>query len=260
MALSPASDTFVSTSLDNTLRLWDIRSQSPQGQLNLTSPSLAAYDPTATVLAIACLPAQSIMLYDVRNYDKAPFATFEMRDIESTFSTKRYSSNAQAAASTSSSPTPPGSWTKLEFSNDGKRLLIATTGPGHYLLDAFEGNLDAYLPRPLGPTGRIPPGDLGALRAAQHAGNTGRGVPGQGDACFSPDGRYVIGGSGEAGVYAWDAEGEGRDGPERVLSPTMELGKGGAGGGAACVVGYNPRYNLLATADRALVFWMPEME
>lgn len=217
------------------------------------------YDPTATVLAIACPAAQSILLYDVRNYDKVPFATFEMREIEEMFAKR---------PPVGGSKQTPGNWTKLEFSNDGKRLLVATTGPGHYLLDAFEGSLEAYCARPQGPTGRVPPSELGALRARQQRGSSphdSHGVSGQGDACLSPDGRYVIGGSGENGLYVWDAvEGEfdrSSGGPEeKILKPSVELGGGKGPGGAASIVGYNPRHNLLCTADSALVFWLPEME
>lgn len=244
----------MSASLDNTVRLWDIRSSSPQGQLNLTTPYLCAYDPTATVIAIASPAAQSILMYDARYYDKAPFATFEMRDLEATFS--RNSTGGPSGTS--------GDWTKLEFSNDGKRVLLATNGPGHYVLDSFEGHLEAYCVRPQGSTNRVNPSDLGALRERQSdrkaVGSVG--ASGQGDACLSPDGRYVVGGSGESAVYVWDPQGgefgSAAEGADRVLRPSAELTSKGTG--AAAVVAYNPRHNLLVTADDAVVFWLPEMD
>ncbi|KAF4545963.1 uncharacterized protein LTHEOB_4615 [Lasiodiplodia theobromae] len=48
-----------------------------QGLLKLHGPYLAAYDPCSSVIAIASPPTQTILLYDVRNFDKPPFAIFD---------------------------------------------------------------------------------------------------------------------------------------------------------------------------------------
>lgn len=219
-------------------------------------------------MAVAVPLAQSVLLYDVRNYDKPPFATFDLRDIEAAYA-------SQQPARATNGHGPPANWTKVEFSNDGKNLLIATNGSGHYILDAFEGHLTAFCVRPQGPTNRVGPMELGELRTQHRAaaasapssrdkstngtasrGNTGP-TTGQGDACFSPDGRYVIGGSGPGALYVWDVLGgeyAGTDG--KVLRPSADLTSKEAG--AASVVAYNPRHNLLITADRSVVFWLPE--
>lgn len=227
LALCPASDTFLSCSLDNTLRLWNLQSPNPQARLNLSTPYLAAYDPSATVIAVASASTHSILLYDLRNYDKPPFATFDMRP---------YLSASQQAASA-----PP--WTKLEFSNDGKSLLLASnSGTGHLLLDAFDGQLKAHCPRTTShPTGlRAPPGQPGQL--------------GQGDICFSADGRYLIGSSGgDSNAIVWDAYGQ-VEIETRQLKPMCSLPYKGKVG----VAEWNPRYNMLCTADREVVFWLPD--
>ncbi|KAB8343033.1 hypothetical protein FH972_022627 [Carpinus fangiana] len=249
LALSPSNDNFLSASLDDTVRLWDMQSQSAQGILKLKQPTLCAYDPTATVLAIACPLAQQILLYDVRNFDKPPFTTFDLQPAE-----HAHGGGPHAG--------PQNNWAKLEFSNDGKRLLLVTTGPGHYLLDAFSGKLLAFCARPQGPTGRLPPAQWGELRERQRSKSAaGLGATGQGDACMSPDGRYVIGGSGEHGLCVWDAAGREAGEPgarDMVLQPLHELGSKVAG--RAAVVAYNPRHNLVVTADKAVVFWLPDMD
>ena len=226
LSLCPSADTFISCSLDNTVRLWTLSSPSPQARLNLATPYLCAYDPSATVIAIASAGTHSVLLYDLRNYDKPPFATFDMRP---------YLSSQQKAQ-------PKPDWTRLEFSNDGKSLLLASNAPqGHLLLDAFDGSLRAHCPRTTQhPTGlRAPPGQPGRL--------------GQGDVCFSADGRYLIGGSGGDGdAIVWDTHGQ-VEVETKVLGAMCSL----PCKGRASVVEWNPRYNMCATADREVVFWLP---
>lgn len=229
LSMSPSDDRFLSSSMDNTVKMWDLRSANAQGNLNLHAPYLTSYDPSATVIAIGSPPAQSILLYDLRNYDKPPFATFELEDIE-----KRFTPYGQR---------PMEGWTKMEFSNNGQYLLVGTTGGGHYLLDAFDGSLKAYLRRPSGPTGRTAPGDT--IPSTDNLG--------QGDVCFTPDGRYIIGGNGSShGLLVWDSEGERQ--PNKVLEPISEL----PATKPASVVGYNPRHNLVASADKDVMLWLPD--
>ncbi|MCJ1258441.1 member of Set1p complex, histone methyl transferase [Lignoscripta atroalba] len=247
LTLCPASDTFLSCSLDNTVRLWSLSSPSPQGRLNLSTPTLAAYDPSATVIAIASPSTSSVLLYDLRNYDKPPFATFDLRRLES------FPAVARAAQQAGISPTTliSSDWTKLEFSNDGKSLLVATnTSLGHLLLDAFSGEIKAFLSRPP----KSLPLNPSNLRPAPYPhSSTSFNPPGQGDVAFSADGRYLIGASGgERDAVVWDAQGQADS--ENVLLPMAGLPWKGKVG----VVEWNPRFNMCATADKDVVFWLPD--
>ena len=226
LTVSPASDTFMSSSLDDTVRLWDLRSSNPQGRLNLTKPCLAAYDPSASVVAIASNSTQTVLLYDLRNYDKPPFATFDVLP----FMPKHVVESGKC------------DWTRLEFSNDGKSLLVGSNGArGHFLLDAFEGDLKAYCVRSQHPINlRAPPSELG--------------IRGQGDVCFSADGRYIVGGSGgDRDAIVWDTHGQ-IEIETKELKPMCSL----PCKTKAAVVEWNPRYNMCATADKEVTFWLPD--
>lgn len=223
--MSPAADTFLSCSKDDTVALWDLNSRNAQGKLKLASPYLATFDPSGSVIAIASQSTSFVLLYDFRNYDKPPFASFDISRYE-----ERYTPSTRGRC-----------WTKLEFSNDGKHLLLGTDYHGHFLLDAFEGNLKAFLVGKNGPTGRAAP-----------VSSSGKPL-GQGDACFTPDGRYVLGGAGDqTDTLVWDVN----QAPDSglFLHPIARLPHRGR----SSLIQVNPRYNMFATADSEIAFWLPE--
>lgn len=234
LTMHPGSDTFISCSRDNTVRLWNVGTKNWCGQLNLREPYLAAFDPSGNIFAVASASSGSILLYDYRNYDRAPFATFDV---------------AEACADVDARHALED-WTKLEFSNDGKSLLLGTRGPGHFLLDAFDGSLRAYLHRPEGGTRRAVAGE-GSMANGATAVDDGSGLEGSGECCFTPDGRYVLSGA-RKDVLIWDTLGtpghDKRLGPAHVLEEKRQ----------AAVLAFNPRYNFFATADQELLFWLPD--
>jgi COMPASS component SWD2 len=235
--MCPSSDEFISCSEDGTARLWDLSSSNSAGVINLPGSLLAAYDPTASVVAFACAPACQVLLYDLRNFDKQPFSTFDLLPAEQRFNARHRADGARARGQ---------AWTRLEFSNDGKNLLLATAGDGHYVLDGFDGNLVHYLKRP-GVSQRAAPGD-----------ESGR-VGGSGDACFTVDGQFVVGGSGlDDGVLVWDVV-QGRNSGD-VLRPMAKLPFNQGTQDRVEIVGYNPRFNLLCTADKNFLMWTPDSE
>lgn len=208
LEVSPLNDQFLSSSWDNTVRLWDLRSSHCHGLLNIRSPSLTTFDPAGIIFAVANHPLESsICLYDLRNYDKEPFSTFRL---------------------------PPGAghgqiadWTKIEFSNDGKLILIGTRGDSHYILDSFTGELK--------------------IRLYGHA-PTMSNTPTSGDVCFTPDGGYVLAGSADKSVMVWDLHASTRDG---ALAPQHILDTYNCG--VPRVLQFSPKNHLLVSADKEVV-------
>jgi COMPASS component SWD2 len=230
ITLCPSNDRFISCSRDDTVLLWDLQSPNYQGKLKLTSPYLSAYDPAALVMAIASPLTHFILMYDIRNYDQGPFAEWDMQPHE-----RRFLSGG-------------GEWSKLEFTNDGVHLILSTTGAGHFVIDAFDGQLIYFAHRQAGHSGRLGP----AARSGRADGISP--TVGQGDTAVSPDGQYLLGGSAENGILIWDISKKETAPPTPVLEPQDTL----SGQGKSPIVGYNPRVNLLVSGDRDLYFWQPD--
>lgn len=141
-------------------------------------------------------------------------------------------------------------WNKLEFSNDGKHLLLGTSGNSHFLLDAFDGHCKAVLRKERGSIRRLGPGESNH----EHTEVTSSDYlyPSTGDCCFSPDGRYVLSGTRQKNVLVWETLTGSSE--AKVVAPINELPHTDG----AALIAFNPRYNMFATADKEVVFWLPD--
>ncbi|CAE6522067.1 unnamed protein product [Rhizoctonia solani] len=236
--VSPVDDGFMSSSLDNTVRLWDLRSPQCRGLLNLPAPPVVAYDSTGVVFAVAINQYSRILLYDMSNFDKEPFKTIHLDDAR--------------LAKISYPPRIPV-MTSMSFSTNGKWLLVGTAGEVHYILDAFDGDLlcrlEGHLGLERGKTGN----SLGVV--------PDRGISGE-EVCWTPDSKFVVGGSQTGKIHVWDVAKFLAHQPP--LTPQSEIPTLNASvtldghPGASRCVKFNPRNCMMATAGAELAFWLPE--
>lgn len=114
LCMSPIDDTFLSGSLDKTIRLWDLKTPSCSGIMQTQGRPVANFDPEGLIFAVG-INSEYVKLYDLRSFDKGPFNAFKLthnKDVN---------------------------WTGLKFSPDGKQICITTDANTLQTLDSFIG-------------------------------------------------------------------------------------------------------------------------
>ncbi|CCH45173.1 putative WD repeat-containing protein [Wickerhamomyces ciferrii] len=115
LEVSPRQNIFASASLDDTFKIWDLRTSTAQFSLPSKHSSFVSFDPTGDVVAIASQSRGIIDLKPIEMLHQLPCASFEV---------------------------PQGfNFNKVEFSNDNRYILVCSTNQNHLLLDSFDGNL-----------------------------------------------------------------------------------------------------------------------
>jgi COMPASS component SWD2 len=233
LEMSPVDDGFMSGSLDKTVRLWDLRAPAARGLLALPAPPVVAYDASGLVFAVAVNRYSRIMLYDVANFDKAPFLTITLED--PTLSAVSYPPRAIYI-------------TSLAFSSNGKYLLVGCSGDAHYIMDSFEGHLLAKLEGHVGLERRNINTPIGIEPVKGSSGE---------EVCWTPDSKYIVGGSLDGRVFIWDVQNlPHKSGPVELHVPPKRIKPSTVVDGhpnASRCVRFNPRLAMMCTAGTELV-------
>ena len=123
--VNPVLNTFCSSSYDGTVKFWDLKSSSATGSLSMGQNTVCGFDPQGIIVGIGKhsngSQSGTVGLYDLKTFDKGPFAEISIPCLQNQL------------------------WNKLEFSNNGKLILISTDSREHYILDAFLGKLLAIV-------------------------------------------------------------------------------------------------------------------
>lgn len=234
LQLSPQDDTFISCSMDGSVRMWDLGTsvnaigiintqpnRTPLAEISTQgggSPVCCAYDQNGLVFAVG-VASSSLHMYDARNYKNGPFDIF------------RFNQNSRSGGM--------GEWTRMCFSNDGKYILVSTSGEYHHLIDSFNGKIVHSL-----------------------SGHRGLQVSGV-EASFTPDSKFVIAGtafnqgthSQDGGVCMWSVN----SGRRVVLDSRNTKGAEWHSDAVRCVA-FNPKLCMMASAGTDLAFWTPPNE
>lgn len=207
LEMSPKEDFFATASMDDTARLWDLRTTNCQGVMRFQGGGCrpaVAFDPQGLVFA-AAMSGGRVKLFDVRSYDKGPFLTFLTSDLGGRTN-----------------------FSGIKFSNDGKLMLLATTGGTHALLNSFNGDLlQSFTGHPVAPASDDKP-----QRPLE--------------ACFSPDSEFVLCGGEDGGIWRWEV----RTGTPRGVLKEHHAPVG--------VIRCNPTRMMIASADTSLCLWLPD--
>lgn len=229
LEVDPLHDLFMSSSVDRTVKLWDFRAATPVGNLNLGQRSVTAFDPQGIVFAVGLYPnpkengsTGTIHFYDIKSFDKLPFLSTEI------------------PIST------PQTWTKLEFSNNGKLLLISTDCGEHYVVDAFLGQLLTTLGSSTSETNHC-------MKFK---------YPYTGSSCFTPCGKMIMVGTSSQSIQLYDLTNfkctDGlahivREGDNPSHLPYFKALKSTQG--IPKIVAFNPKLLVFASADNTVALW-----
>jgi len=115
LTVSHTDESFLSASLDRTVRIWDLRTPSCQGAITRSGRMAVSLDPSGLIFAVTSA-TNTISLYDKRNFDVGPFKSWQVDQ-------------------------PAFEWRTLEFSCDGQQILLLTTNGLAFMVDAFSGSL-----------------------------------------------------------------------------------------------------------------------
>ncbi|OUM54221.1 hypothetical protein BVG19_g3579 [[Candida] boidinii] len=244
--LNPIDDQFISISMDNTVRLWDLKIANSQGLLSVKLPKLLAYDPSGLVFAIYSEFDNSLNLYSTSEYLKGAFLKI---DIKSEISETGIGSSLL-------------NFTSLEFSNNGKFLLLSSSINNVILLiDSFTGKIIKKL---------IVDNNNNKLQERPFINSTG-------NVSITPDSKFIFAGCGDNTIKIWDLSSVSSltssksnnktsttttftdSNPNDTTNDSFEMKPNYSliTNTNPALLKFNPRYWMFASADTDITFWTP---
>ena len=115
----PYEDMFLSSGVDKTVLMWDLRKEKPVARITAKSLPASSFDNQGLVFGIVA-GDQKIHLYDTRAFEKGEFTSFDLSRIICH---------------------PSHQISAIDFSPCGKFILVVTESGQLFTVDSFKGNL-----------------------------------------------------------------------------------------------------------------------
>jgi COMPASS component SWD2 len=236
ISMSPDRDMFLSAAMDRTVCLWELNNNHPLARLKLDSNDLinpvVSYDYSGAVVGVMCSKEVAggiynerfLKLYDSRKLDDGPFSNIA----PTTASISVALTNAGITRSEDAERHLVSQWTDLEFSPDGKHVLISTSSGMVLVVDGYNGN--NQIPIAICQSGALSDEEVTPLSSP---------------ACFSPDSKFIFSGSADNSIQVSD----------RLSGRCLTNLRGHAS--PVKVLTCNPAYDMMASACVATALWLP---
>jgi COMPASS component SWD2 len=203
--MNPKNDLFISTGKDKQMILWDLRQKKGLARLEYRESSgggMCAFDPCGMIFALVYpvvmqnITKNYVKLVDCNQYSEGAFATWELECAEIK---------------------------GIQFSDDGKYLLLYTVESSILVLDALEGTKKLVIRDFQNENGKVM-------------------------ACFSPDSKYIVTGCERSnGIAVFDVN-SGQKVHELKGHPKTPT----------CLA-WSREHVLLASACQNLLLWVPDL-
>ncbi|KAF0984131.1 hypothetical protein FDP41_008046 [Naegleria fowleri] len=220
--MCPSDDTFASTSLDNTMRVWDLRQPNEIYKAPFTVKPLCAYDPRGLVLAVAT-NSGIVKLYDRRKVESGSFTEFV---IPFTGETPEYS--------------------QMMFSPSGTHIAISSSD-SIFMLDSFNGK---EIFRKTNDELALSDEDKAFYSNNNLPLPQGTGIS-QSSFAFTPNSQFLFVGTEDGRLLTLEAQ----TGKQCHAFNNMNFRHSGE-----VSVAFNPHYCLMVSACQAVCFWVPQTQ
>jgi COMPASS component SWD2 len=223
ISMCPADDSFLTSSLDRTVRLWTASQAGCLSELKLPEETikspLSAFDYTGLVFAVtAAMKGESkgyyLHLYDARNHVAGAFAELKILEQDIETAIQSHINVAPDRAKELSQ----AEWKSIKFNVSGDRILIGTEKGMSVILDGFTGAIQ-----------RIIVGQNPTERNAV--------------SCFTPDDETLLLGNDDGTISCWNIQ-------AGSVAQTLT----GHVGPVSCIAA-NPKYNQIASACSQTAIW-----
>jgi COMPASS component SWD2 len=221
--MCPADDSFLTSSVDRTVRLWTAGQAGCLSELKLPEQTInspmAAFDYTGLVFAvIAAMSGDTkgyyLHLYDARNHAAGAFAELKVLELDLETAIQSHVNVAPERAKELSQ----AEWKSIQFNISGDRILVGTAKGMSVILDGFTGAIQ-----------RIVAGPNSTERNAV--------------SCFTPDDETLLLGNDDGTISCWNIQ---------TGSVTKTLT--GHVGPLSCIAA-NPKYSQIASACTQTAIW-----